>query len=91
MSFKVLFSLEDMNKLKPGEYEVEGEVLEGLANMTFKIAITSGKEELIGKEVLGKISGQMRMYKIKVMPGDKVKMVMTPYDSTKGRITFRMK
>jgi translation initiation factor IF-1 len=80
-----------MTKLKPGEFEIDGEVLEALPNMVFRILITGGKEDLIGKEVLGKVSGQMRMFKIKVMPGDKVKMIMTPYDSTKGRITFRMK
>ncbi len=80
-----------MTKLKPGEFEVDGEVVEALPNMVFKVAITAGKEELIGKEILGKVSGQMRMYKIKVMPGDKVKAVMTPYDAGRGRITFRTK
>lgn len=80
-----------MTKLKPGEFEIEGEVIEALPDMTFKVLITGGKEELVGKEVLAKVSGQMRMYKIKVMPGDKVKMTMTPYDITKGRITFRTK
>ncbi len=80
-----------MTKLKPGEFEVEGEIAEALADLTFKVVVTSGKEELIGKEVLGKISGQMRMFKIKVMPGDKVKMTMTPYDVRRGRITFRTK
>lgn len=80
-----------MTKLKPGEFEAEGEVMEALPDMVFKVLITSGKEELIGKEVLGKVSGQMRMFKIKVMPGDKVKLTMTPYDSTRGRITFRTK
>ncbi len=80
-----------MTKLKPGEFEVEGEVIEALPDMVFKILLTSGKAELIGKEVLGKVSGQMRMFKIKVMPGDKVKLTMTPYDQTRGRITFRTK
>ena len=83
--------MEVMNKLKPGEFEVEGEVLEALPNMVFKVLLTSGKEELVGKEVLGKVSGQMRMFKIKVMPGDKVKLTMTPYDTARGRITFRTK
>ncbi len=80
-----------MTKLKPGEFEIEGEVIEALPDMMFKVLITSGKEELIGKEILGKVSGQMRMFKIKVMPGDKVKMTMTQYDQTRGRITFRTK
>jgi len=80
-----------MTKLKPGEFEVDGEVMEALPDMVFKVLLTGGKEELVGKEVLGKVSGQMRMFKIKVMPGDKVKLTMTPYDSTRGRITFRTK
>ena len=80
-----------MARLKPGEFEVEGEVLEALADMTFKVQVLSGAEELVGKEILGKLSGQMRMFKIKVMPGDKVKMTMTPYDVNRGRITFRNK
>ena len=80
-----------MTKLKPGEFEVEGEVVEALPDMLFKVLITSGKEELVGKEVLSKVSGQMRMFKIKVMPGDKVKLTMTQYDQTRGRITFRTK
>ena len=80
-----------MTKLKPGEFEIDGEVVEALPDMVFKVLITGGKDELIGKEILGKVSGQMRMYKIKVMPGDKVKAVMTPYDDKRGRITFRTK
>lgn len=80
-----------MTKLKPGEFEVDGEVSESLPNMVFKVLITAGKEELVGKSILGKVSGQMRMYKIKVMPGDKVKVTMTSYDTTRGRITFRTK
>jgi translation initiation factor IF-1 len=80
-----------MAKLKPGEFEVEGEVLEALPNMVFRITIVSGKEELTGKEILAKMSGQMRMFKIKVLPGDKVKITMTPYDTTRGRITYRTK
>lgn len=80
-----------MTKLKPGEFEAEGEVIEALPNMVFKVRLTSGKEDLIGKEVLGKVSGQMRMFKIKVMPGDRVKLTMTPYDQGRGRITFRTK
>lgn len=80
-----------MTKLKPGEFEVDGEVMEALPDMVFKVQITAGKDELIGKDILGKVSGQMRMYKIKVMPGDKVKVTMTQYDTTRGRITFRTK
>lgn len=80
-----------MTKLKPGEFEVEGEVLEGRGNVTFLVTVTGGKEELVGKEILATMSGQMRMFKIRVLPGDKVRVVMTPYDSTRGRITYRTK
>ncbi len=80
-----------MARLKPGEYEVEGVVMEALPNMTYKISITDGPAEMLSKTILAKVSGQMKMYKIKVMPGDGVKVLMTQYDSTKGRITFRSK
>lgn len=80
-----------MTKLKQGEYEVEGIVLEALPSMTYRVSITAGSESLIGKEILAKISGQMKMFKIKVMPGDGVKILMTQYDEKRGRITFRSK
>ncbi len=80
-----------MTRLKPGEYEVEGVVLESLPNMTYRVQVTQGSETLAGKLILATVSGQMKMYKIKVMPGDGVKVLMTQYDETKGRITFRSK
>ncbi len=80
-----------MTKLKHGEYEVEGVVLEALPSMTYRVVITTGPQEMIGKEILAKISGQMKMFKIKVMPGDGVKVLMTQYDQKRGRITFRSK
>lgn len=80
-----------MTKLKPGEYEVEGVVLEALPSMTYRVSVTTGPETLIGKQILAKVSGQMKMFKIKVMPGDGVKVLMTPYDTKRGRITFRSK
>jgi len=80
-----------MPRLKPGEYEVEGIVLEALQSLTYRVQITSGQENLIGKEILAKVSGQMKMFKIKVMPGDGVKVLMTKYDEKRGRITFRSK
>jgi translation initiation factor IF-1 len=82
---------EAMTKLKPGEYEIEGVVLEALPSMTYRVSITTGPENLVGKEILAKISGQMKMFKIKVMPGDGVKVLMTQYDDKRGRITFRSK
>jgi translation initiation factor IF-1 len=63
----------------------DGEVLEALPNATFKVRLENGHE------ILAHISGKMRMYYIKILPGDKVKVEMSPYDLSKGRITFRYK
>ena len=63
--------------------EVDGEVAELLPAATFKVKLENGHE------VLAHLSGKMRMFKIKILPGDKVKIQMTPYDLTKGRITYR--
>jgi len=64
--------------------ETEGEVLELLPAATFKIALANGHE------VLAHLSGKMRMNKIRLLPGDRVKLEMSPYDLTKGRITYRL-
>lgn len=65
--------------------EVEGKVLEALPNATFKV-------ELENKHVItAHISGKLRMNYIKILPGDKVTVDMSPYDLTKGRITWRSK
>ena len=64
--------------------EMEGEVLELLPSATFKILL------LNGHEVLAHLSGKMRMNKIRLLPGDRVKIEMSPYDLTKGRITYRL-
>jgi len=64
--------------------EVEGDVTETLPNAQFRITLTSGQE------IIGHLSGKMRMHRIRVMPGDKVKVAMSPYDLTKGRIIVRM-
>jgi len=63
--------------------EEEGKVLELLPAGTFKIELTNGHT------ILAHLSGKMRMFKIRLVFGDKVKVQMTPYDLTKGRITFR--
>jgi translation initiation factor IF-1 len=63
--------------------EVEGTILEALPNATFKVELENGHV------VLAHISGKMRMHYIKILPGDKVTVEMTPYDLTKGRITYR--
>ena len=65
--------------------EMEGEVLENLPNATFKVKLENGHE------VLGYISGKMRMNYISILPGDKVTVEISPYDLSKGRITFREK
>ena len=65
--------------------EMEGEVLENLPNATFKVKLENGHE------VLGYISGKMRMNYIRILPGDKVTVEISPYDLTMGRITFREK
>ena len=70
---------------KKDEIEVEGKVLEALPNAMFKVEIEGGHN------VLAHISGKMRMHYIKILPGDKVKVELSPYDLTRGRITFREK
>ena len=65
--------------------EMQGEVLENLPNATFKVKLENGHV------VLGHISGKMRMHYIRILPGDRVKVEMSPYDLTKGRISFRYK
>ena len=63
--------------------EVNGEVLELLPAASFKVKLENGHE------ILAHLSGKMRMFKIRLLPGDKVKVQMTPYDLTKGRIIYR--
>ncbi|NBQ52328.1 MAG: translation initiation factor IF-1 [Proteobacteria bacterium] len=65
--------------------EVEGVVKEPLPNAMFRVQLENGHE------VLAHISGKMRMHFIKILPGDKVKLEISPYDLTRGRITYRAK
>ncbi|HUC86761.1 MAG TPA: translation initiation factor IF-1 [Candidatus Saccharimonadales bacterium] len=65
--------------------ELSGTVLETLPNAMFKVELENGHV------ILAHISGKMRMYYIKILPGDKVTIQMTPYDLSKGRITYRHK
>lgn len=65
--------------------EVEGTVLEALPNAMFKVELDNGHR------VLAHVSGKMRMNFIRILPGDKVKLELSPYDLTRGRITFRVK
>lgn len=64
---------------------VEGTVLEPLPNAMFKVELPNGHQ------ILAHISGKMRMHYIKILPGDKVTVEMSPYDLTRGRITYRVK
>ncbi|NTW15790.1 MAG: translation initiation factor IF-1 [Candidatus Moranbacteria bacterium] len=64
---------------------MEGEVVESLPSATFKIRLTSGHE------VLGHISGKMRVHYIRLLPGDRVIIELSPYDLSKGRIVQRLR
>lgn len=70
---------------KKDSIEVEGTVLEALPNAMFKVELPNGHL------VLGHISGKMRLHYIKIVPGDKVLIELSPYDLSRGRITYRMK
>lgn len=74
-----------MDVSHPQRIEVEGEVRECLPNTLFRVKLPNGRI------VLCHLSGKMRLNFIRIMPGDRVKIEMTPYDPTKGRITYRMK
>jgi translation initiation factor IF-1 len=65
--------------------EMQGEVMETLPNATFRVKLENGHV------LLGHISGKMRMHYIRILPGDKVTVQLTPYDLSKGRIVFRAK
>ncbi|MCQ2739954.1 MAG: translation initiation factor IF-1 [bacterium] len=65
--------------------EIEGTILESMPNAMFRVKLENDHE------ILAHISGKIRKNFIRILPGDKVKVEMTPYDLTKGRITFRLK
>lgn len=68
---------------KKGFLELEGEVIDLLPNTTFKVKLDNEQE------ILAHLSGKMRMFKIRILPGDRVTIEISPYDMTKGRIIFR--
>ena len=70
---------------KEEKIELEGEVMEAFRNGMYRIALDNGHE------TLGYTAGKMRRYRIRINPGDRVKVEVSPYDLTKGRITFRHK
>lgn len=75
----------DNKKNKKEVIELQGTITETLPNAMFRVELENGHE------ILAHISGRMRMHYIKILPGDKVTIEMTPYDLTKGRITYRHK
>lgn len=66
--------------------QADGEVIEALPNATFRVKLNDSD-----KIILCHLAGKMRLYRIRVLPGDKVKVEQTPYDNTKGRIVYRDK
>lgn len=75
---------------KADRFEIEGEVLQCLPNTMFKIEITNSLvKPIIGKILLGTLAGKMRLYRIRVMPGDLVKGYVSKYDLGKCKITYR--
>src|SRR5262245_40133841 len=68
---------------KEEKIEMEGEVVEAFPNGMFKIQLDAGHE------VLGYTAGKMRRFRIKIFPGDRVKVEVSPYDLTRGRIVYR--
>ena len=71
--------------VKEEKIEVEGEVVEALPSTMFRVQVDGGHD------VLATISGKMRKHYIRILPGDRVKVELSPYDLTRGRITFRLK
>ena len=76
---------EENSVAKEDVLEVEGTVLEALPNAMFQVELENGHK------ILAHISGKLRMHFIRILPGDKVTVEISPYDLTKGRITWRAK
>ena len=70
---------------KQSAIEQDGTIVESLSNAMFRVVLENGHE------ITAHISGKMRMHYIKILPGDKVRVEMSPYDLTRGRITWRSK
>ena len=70
---------------KQASIEQDGTIVEALSNAMFRVELENGHR------IVAHIAGKMRMHYIKILPGDKVKLEMSPYDLTKGRITYRYK
>ncbi|OGE88186.1 MAG: translation initiation factor IF-1 [Candidatus Doudnabacteria bacterium RIFCSPHIGHO2_01_FULL_50_11] len=72
------------NSGKQDVIELEGKIVESLPNAQFRVQLESGQT------ILGYVSGKLRMYHIRILPGDRVVLEVTPYDLTRGRITKRL-
>lgn len=72
-------------KVKDDKIEVEGSIIEALPSATFRVKLDNGHE------IMAHISGKMRKFFIRIMPGDKVNVELSPYDLTRGRIIYRKK
>jgi len=83
LSSKLLMSEVQAKVNKKGFLELEGEVIELLPNATFKVQLDNQQE------IFAHLAGKMRMYKIRILPGDRVVIEISPYDMSKGRIIFR--
>lgn len=70
---------------KQASIELDGVIREALSNAMFRVELENGHE------IVAHISGKMRMHYIRILPGDRVKLEMSPYDLSKGRITYRYK
>ena len=77
------FGMPDNQKVSKDFIEVEGLITESLPNTTFRVQLSNEKV------ILAYLSGKMRLHKIKILPGDRVRVEMSPYDLTKGRIVYR--
>lgn len=67
------------------EIKAQGKVIEALPSLTFKVQLEDGRE------VLAHLAGKLKIYRIKILPGDKVVVEMSPYDEHRGRIVYRLK
>lgn len=74
-----------MSSVKEKAQNIFGDVFEALPNASFKVKLEDGSE------VIAHVAGRLRMYQIKILPGDKVTVELSPYDKTRGRIVYRRK
>jgi translation initiation factor IF-1 len=74
---------------KKDTIEVEGTVTEALPNAMFRVELNTGQNN--GHKVLAHVSGKIRLHFIRILPGDKVKVELSPYDLSRGRITYRVR